>query len=416
MRPISYFHIPGFRHLAIACWLIGLGILVSILSRSGPSGPLPDTAAQAAQPKQQQSPTTVVFLPFVRFQSPVGTLDILSRPPTNLEANGNDTFTVTVRVSDTMGSALVDFPILFETTFGTLNAATVRTNAAGQAAAQIQMPSRLVGTQPITATVLVQAGEFTATQTFVVAPATIGSVRLSDSPDTIEAVVGRRSQLRLDVLDRRGFPVVGRDLIVTTSLSSFDTGEDEITATTDDAGQIQLILRSIDALGDIRIAVREDPRATTPLASTVIRSVPAECPDVEPDNNSMRRGEGNPRELLWRDGICRGRIAMSGPTAALEGDSDHYAVELRAQTGFEVSLFDLPEGVNYDIFLFPPAAADRNVQLVASSTQSGNANEFFVFQVRTSGRYFIRVLAVTKAEPNAPDSYLLRVKTNFPGS
>jgi hypothetical protein len=242
----------------------------------------------------------------------------------------------------------------------------------------------------------------------VVAPARIATATIvTPSTGQINAVE-KEQPITVAVKDSSGNPIRNRALTLRTSLSSFANGQQTIPLTTDASGQVSTALRGIAQLGPITIEIRDgaDPIAASP----VLQSVPAACPDIEPDNNSVLTLP-RPPALGWLNGICTGRIATSGPESVGEETSDYYAVSLEAGQTITVDLTNVPAGTNYDLFLYPQIAETQSTGTVASSRRPGNQNESFTFRAPRPERYYIRVFAATKAAPGAPDGYTLTVRT-----
>ncbi|NJL53943.1 hypothetical protein HC928_01470 [bacterium] len=217
----------------------------------------------------------------------------------------------------------------------------------------------------------------------------------STTPASIPLVLTARAE--------NGAPISGRILELTTSLSSFDNGQPTIQVTTDANGQVRANLRGIAQLGAVTISVR-DTRLGTILAPT-LQFVPAACPDIEPRNNNVR-SDGLPPPLGWLNGICNGRMDASDPA----DNSDFYSVELSAGTAITVRLTNIPPNTNYNIFLFAQEVELRPSTALIGSSRPGNQDEEFTFVVPRTERYYIRVFAVTRAAPGAPDGYTLTVR------
>lgn len=88
-------------------------------------------------------------------------------------------------------------------------------------------------------------------------------------------------------------------------------------------------------------------------------------------------------------------------------DVDYFYVDLIAPVLLTLELTDIPAGCDWDLYLYGP-----ELQLLASSVQSGNMWELIIHDVTTSGRYYV---AVESYEGFSPvDTYALSVACAVP--
>jgi len=83
----------------------------------------------------------------------------------------------------------------------------------------------------------------------------------------------------------------------------------------------------------------------------------------------------------------------------------HHAPYIR-----KYDLTDLPQGANYDLFLFDDRVL-KGAQFIEQSRNIGNAAERIVHTSAKAMRYYIRVVMYTRST-NAPNTYILAASSS----
>lgn len=322
-------------------------------------------------------------------------------PPTSVETEAATPLTLKLELAASGQSRpLASRPISLTVSGGDITPNDVTTDPDGQATVTYTAPAT-TGTVTITA----RSGAASKEQPIMVdvPPPLATATIIAPNPAQLNAVA-QDQPITIALRDPQGNPIRNRLVTLETNFSTFSNGAQSIAINTDANGQATATLRGIAQLGAATISVREGP--TTVVATPVLQSVPAACRDIEPDNNSVRSG-GLPPRLGWLNGICNGRIDASDPA----DNSDFYSVELSAGTAITVRLTNIPPNTNYNTFLFAQEVELRPSTALIGSSRPGNQDEEFTFVVPRTERYYIRVFAVTRAAPGAPDGYTLTVRT-----
>ena len=106
---------------------------------------------------------------------------------------------------------------------------------------------------------------------------------------------------------------------------------------------------------------------------------------------------------------CTGRAYV--PSAVGEPEDQWYAIDLRAKQKLRIDMTNLPEGADYDIFLFDSAVVGRNSSQAKYLTKSNflrNNDETITYSSLTDATYYVRIYLAVKTN-RAPNSYVLKI-------
>ena len=106
---------------------------------------------------------------------------------------------------------------------------------------------------------------------------------------------------------------------------------------------------------------------------------------------------------------CTGRAQL--PTTQGQREEHWYAVDVRARQRIQIDLTNIPDGADYDIYLFDAAIVGPNystAKYLTLSQKSGNLNEAMSYTAQAAGRYYVRIFLWSKTSKQ-PNTYVLNM-------
>ena len=202
----------------------------------------------------------------------------LGAAPQSLAANGISVSTLTATLLGSSGAPVSGATVSFQTTLGSLSAASAITDAQGQAI--VELSSAAPGTALVTAGADGQTGSVSVV--FVsLAPAT---VNVAAAPGSLPADGLATTILTATVTDAQGAPLAGTTVTFSTSLGSLSTGS----AATNAAGQASVTLTAATAPGtaDVTVTAGTVSGLTTVAFTALTVAVTASAQELPADGRS----------------------------------------------------------------------------------------------------------------------------------
>lgn len=175
------------------------------------------------------------------------------------------------------------------------------------------------------------------------------------------------------------------------------------------------MIDNFDAIYTIRLRSTTEVNMANLLITVMmvlLTTVPSYSIEPHTNESSIMRADlkeiepNNTFDTANNIGLLIDRDMIQGSVDSIE-DIDHYSFQVSEGEKFAITLTNIDQGNNFNIFLY-----DENFQLLNSSQRPDNTNEIVRHDSGKIATYYLRVLPITKTT-SFPDYYFLNFRTRI---